>query len=98
MSLPKFYTADQSLSLLQTNWTAILDPVVANPIVKGIFLKDQHLLSGANVLNHRLGRRIQGWIVTDRNGAASIYRSQPLNDLTLTLTVSADVTVTLYVF
>lgn len=86
------------MSLLQTNWAAIINPLIKNPISKGIFLPGVALVSGTNVINHLLGRKQQGWIVSDIDAVASIYRSEPLNNLTLTLNSSANCTVTLYVF
>ena len=48
--------------------------------------------------NHGLQQTMQGWMITDINAAATVYRSQPLNDKTLTLTSSAACTVDLVVF
>ncbi len=75
-----------------------LNPIIGNPISSAKFLKGIGLAVGTTVINHGLGRTMQGWIITDINGAATIYRSQPLNALTLTLVSSAAVTVALEVF
>lgn len=86
------------MSLLQTNWSAILDPIIKNPLSKGNFLTSVSLTTGDNVINHLLGKRQQGWIISDQTAAASIYRSEPFNELTLTLNASAPCMVNLYVF
>lgn len=81
----------------QTRWASQLNPLLANPVNTLLFM-DAVLVTGVNVLNHRLGKNQQGWIITDIQGIATIYRSAPFNDKTLTLTSSADVTLTLGVF
>lgn len=83
---------------LVTRWKSILDPVLKNPLNSISILQDQALINGVTVINHKLGRAQQGWFILDINGAAEIYRSQPFNDKTLTLTSDAIVTVTLGVF
>lgn len=98
MSLALFHTDSRDLTLLQTSWKVELDPVLANPLVNGIFRKGIALINGATTINHLLGRKQQGFILTDINGSASVYRSQPFNNLTLTLTSNAVVTVDIYVF
>ena len=52
MSLAKFQTNIQELSFLQNSWGAQINPVLSNPIVKGIFLTEVFLNTGNNVLNH----------------------------------------------
>jgi len=84
-------------SLANPLWAATLNPIVANPILSGRSVTAK-LITGTNTVNHGLGRMMQGWFVTDVNGIATLYRSQPLNDLTLTLTCSAPVTVNLWVY
>ena len=98
MALPYFLTSNKELSLLQTSWQAQINPVLANPFVQGILIEDVALVNGSTVINHLLGRKQQGWVLVDISGAATIYRSQPFNSLTLTLVSSAAVTVNLYCF
>lgn len=83
---------------MQTGWSSMLNSLLKNPVCIGNLIPGIALISGDTVINHRLGRKMQGWIVSDITGAASIYRSKPLNDKTLTLTSNAIVTVSLYVF
>ena len=98
MALPKFQSDNRDLQLLQSGWAQVLDPVLTNPSLKNLILKDIVLTTGANIINHRLGRTQQGWRIIDINGVATIYRSAAFNDLTLTLTASAGVTISLEVF
>lgn len=98
MALPLFQTSIKELSLLETQWKSQLDPVLANPMTDMSILKDVALINGTTVVNHLLGRKQQGWVITDINGAATIHRSQPFNDKTLTLVSNAAVIVSLGVF
>lgn len=82
-------------------WAAILNPVVANPIVNSLILKDIVLASGDNVINHRLGRKLQGYIIVGINAATTIYDKQATNQmpqLTLVLNSSASATAQILVF
>lgn len=94
MSLPQRLPYDQ----MTVKWASALDPVLRNLLIKGVLISDVVLKTGQNVINNRLGRKQIGYIITDQNAAAQIYRSQPLNDLTLTLTTDADVTVSVWCF
>lgn len=94
MQLPLKLTAD----LMQTRWKSLLDPILENPLNSVSILENIDLAVGNNVINHKLGRKQQGWVVLDVNGAATIYRNAPFNDKTLTLNSSAIVTVKLGVF
>lgn len=82
----------------QTLWAGQLDPVLANPMTNMNILKDIKLVTGNNVINHLLGRTMQGWQQVDIQGPATVYRNAPFNDLTLTLHSSAPVTISLGVF
>lgn len=98
MVLPIFKDDNQNLMLMQNNWVAQLNPLLASPISKGLLLNNIALSSGANVINHKLSRNMQGWFITDIDNAASIYRSAPFNNSTLTLTSNVTCNVALWVF
>ena len=90
-----------NLDMMQNRWAAILNPIIDSPLVNGQLLTEVPLVSGSNTINHRLGRRLRGWIIVGIDGAAQIYDTQASNQmpqLTLTLTSDADVTVALWVF
>lgn len=81
-----------------TRWKALLDPLLANPLNSVNILENQALVNGVTVINHKLGRKMEGWFITDINGAATIFRSASFNSQTLTLTSNAAVTINLAVF
>lgn len=82
----------------QDRWSSILNPVLTSEINNGRLVSDVALINGTTVINHKLGRKQQGYMITDQSAAASIYRSAALNDITLTLTSNAGCTVSLWVF
>lgn len=96
--LPTFQTDDQSMQLMQDKWSSQLNPVLSNPLNNTKLLNNITLAAGDNVINHKLGRTMQGWYIVDINTAAVIYRSAPLNNLTLTLNSDVVATINLGVF
>ncbi len=86
------------LPLMQTTWAQMLNPIIAFPPVQGTLLTNIPLINGVTIVNTLLGRKMQGWIITDTNAAATIYRSAAMNDKTLQLTSNAAVTVSIWVF
>lgn len=87
--------------MVQTRWASILDPLTTNPLLQGIVLKQVQLTTGANVINHRLGRKLQGWLIVRLRAPASINDTQDGNtmpQLTLLLNSSADAVVDIYVY
>lgn len=83
---------------MQSGWASQLNPLLNAPLSSNLILKEIVLAVGNNVINHKLGRKLQGYIISDITGAATIYRSAPKNDLTLTLNSNASVVVDLVVF
>lgn len=95
--LPQNLTWDDA----DNKWASILDPIIANPANNSLLLKNLVLTIGQNVINHTLGRKLQGWILCDIDGIANIYSTQATNSmpaLTLNLTSDANCTISLLVF
>lgn len=89
------------LSDMQTRWATILDPISESSIVHGSQLNDIKLTTGNNVVNHKLSRKLQGWLIVGIDGISSIYDTQATNQtpqLTLNLVSSADVNIALWVY
>ena len=85
-------------SLMNPILAQSLNPILSNAILSGKPIQNYNLVNGVTIINHGLGRMMQGWFLTDQNAAASIYRSAPLNSSTLTLTSNAAVTVNIWCF
>lgn len=94
-------TQGLNLQQMQNTWASQLNPLLATPIIDGNLLEGIDISSGSNVVNHKLGRKLRGWIIVRIDGVAVIYDTQATNqtpELTLTLTSDAAVTVSLWVF
>lgn len=98
MALPFFQTAVRELSMMQSQWASQLNPLLGLPTSSPSLLKGINVVSGTNVINHRLGRTPQGWVICDIDGAITLHRSAAFNDLTLTLTSSGAATISLLIF
>lgn len=101
MQLPKFNTDDKDFQMMQTKWSGILNPVIANPLNSNNLLTNIKLGSGVNTIDHLLQRELRGWIIVGINAAATIFDVQASNQspqLTLKLNSSAPCTISLVVF
>lgn len=98
VKLPYIQTQDRILSQLQTQWISMLNPILSVPLLSGLQLTGIALKSGVNTINHLLSRKQQGWVITDIDASASIYRSAPFNEQTLELTSNAPANVNIWVF
>lgn len=91
----------QPWEMAQTTWATQIDPIIANPTINNLVLKNVSLVAGSNTINHRLGRALQGWNSVRIRAAATLYDQQDTNQtpqLTLVLVASAPVVVDLVVF
>lgn len=101
MNLPSFQSADQTFQLLQQKWASIINPFLSNPSNGSSILSAIPLVSGKNVINHKLGRKLQGYRIILKSAGANIYDNQTSNqmpDLTLILVSDVTVTVSIEVF
>lgn len=99
MILPIMQDKNSAFMLMQTRWSKLIEPFLSKPIINGIILSDLNLVSGNNVINHKLQRNLQGYIVVAQNAAAQFYQVvSPMPELTLILNSSATVKASIYVF
>jgi hypothetical protein len=101
MRLPIFKDDSKNLMLLQNVWSSLINPFLNAPALQTVLLKDVSLTAGSNNVNHRLGRKLQGWYFVRKRAAANVHDNQDNNqnpELTLTLVSDASVTVDLVVF
>lgn len=97
MKLPQKLPLDQ----MATTWASAIEPVLNNPPNVSSLLKNVSLVAGYNTISHRLGRKLEGWILTRLRASATIYDDQDNNpnpQLTLILIASAPVVVDLELF
>lgn len=98
MALPIVQHPDQAVMLMQRNWKSKLDPVFSNQIFSGKPLNNISLNQGSTTIPHGLEGAQKGWFITDIQGGATVFRSAPFDNKNLTLTSSAAVTLSLWVF
>ena len=96
--MPYIQTESQEFNLYQTRMKSILDNVTKLPLLSGLQLNTVKLIIGQTTINHLLGRQMQGWIITDIDGAAQIYRTAPMNSTQLVLASNAAVNISLWVY
>lgn len=90
-----------NLPMMQTKWAQELDPIISNELLQGNILSNISLVTGTNVINHKLGRNLLGWYTTRVRAAVTLYDQQDTNqtpNLTLVLIASAPAIVDLAVF
>lgn len=101
MALPQFQSSDRILQMLQTAWASKIEPFLKKSTNNSIVLPSVQLIVGTTTINHRLGRKLQGWKIVRQRALASIYDVQDSNEmpeLTLKLVSNAVVSVDLEVF
>lgn len=101
MALPKFQGDGVSriMSMMITQWSAQLDPLLAAPLANYVVLDNIKLVVGNNTINHKLGRKLVGYLVISKNAPVDVYDAVSLMpNKTLTLVASAPVTISLLVF
>ena len=97
----RFQSTDQAFNLFQDRLNTVLNPILNNELNMGNILTKVSLASGANIINHGLGRTLVGWFPVRVRANATIYDTQDTNttpQLTLLLTASAAVVVDLFIF
>ena len=101
----KIRVKEQQLDDVQTNIANTLSPVLKSLIIDGVLVKDIVLANGVNRVNHTLGRVPEGWLIVDRNTAATVFKTVPTSaantitdSSTISLTSSGAVTVSIWFF
>lgn len=84
--------------LMLTTWSSALTPLLRNKLTDGNLIQNIAIIAGVNNINHLLQRQQQGFIITDIDAPAQLYRSQAFNQLTLTLTSDAPCTISVWCF
>lgn len=98
-SFKRVHTPNELLNRVQDNMSLFADALVKIPLLDGILIKDVVLGTTEVRINHTLGREPQGWIIVKKNAAADIYESSStLTDRYLSLTATATVTASIWIF
>ena len=79
-------------------WASRLSPLFAlAPVYRGRLLAVS-LSSGAQSVEHRLGRRPEGWFLVSPRAAATVHQHDTADTLRLPLTASAAVDASLWIW
>lgn len=82
-----------------TKWSAILNPLIANPITQGIQIQSISLAANTPLeINHGLGRSPIGWFLTDITTAANVFRTDVFNPTNITLEASANTVISIWIY
>lgn len=101
MAIPKMQTESREINQLQQYIAQALNPILSNPENLGTITTNVQLVAGTNVVNHGLGKKLQGWSIVRKRSAAGIYDNQDSNPnpaKTLILVSDAAVSIDLYCF
>lgn len=89
---------DSNLSLFQQSVNDQFGQVSKIPFMNGNLLTDVELLIGQeNIIDHKLGRKATGYFVTASDAGTVVWNSV-FTDTTITLYVTINATVNLWVF
>jgi len=98
----KVNSDNEQLNKMQENVSQALLPVLGSAILDGVLLTEIELTTGqANLIEHKLGRRPLGWIAVRKRAESTLWDNQNanlLNNRTLDLRCSSNVTVDLWIF
>jgi hypothetical protein len=92
------YLGSDILQRLQDNVASSLNRLLSVVILDGLIIKVKLEAGVAKAFDHRLGRLPEGWIVVDKDAAATVYSSATATAQSLTLTSDVDVNLKLWVF
>ena len=101
-NVPRIHNEDQNTQRFFDQISNIVNQLDLNPLLKGQLLEGISIVSGDNIINHKLGRKLVGWIqVRTINNNNDYYDKQDTNpspDKTLILNSAATDTLSLWVF
>lgn len=93
-------TTVRDIQKLQDALARVFNAIQTKEILDGRLISDIVIETGTpKEINHGLGKPIRGWIITDINADANVYRSASTTpNSTFVLNASANCTVSLWVF
>lgn len=92
----KIKTDQRDVEQLQSNCAQQFTAIKDCPFLSGAAVSAS-LVTGSNKVDNPLQRTIQGWIITDRDSAATVYKSTSDN-FTVTLVASAPINLQIWLY
>jgi len=91
------FTDDTQLTMLQQSLNDQFGKLQHIPFLNGNLIAGVSLLSGDNIINHKLGKLASGYFITSLNANTPIWQSG-LTTTTITLSCTANCTISVWVF
>ena len=101
VNFTEIQTTDEATNRLQKNIHTALRPLLQLPFADGVHKTDQAIGTGDTIVDHGLGRRYVGYIITKQNADTSIFVSTTANsfeDRQIILKAGASVTADIFFF
>lgn len=92
-----FTLNDPNLDRMQSFIKSYLQQFDDLSFLNGVFVNNVTVTTSSTSIDHKLGRQPIGWIITDKNALADVYRVS-WNDRVIILDSSATVTLNMWVF
>lgn len=97
----QIWTDDQEVTRLQSHLKTVLNPLLELPISDGVLIKDLTINTADTLIEHKLGRRPEGFLITRLKSNSVIYESATANNEATRLIIliaSATATADIYFF
>lgn len=93
----RYLSDDDIINKVQDNVNTVIRPIIDSAIIDGVLLNNISLKNGATVVDYKLGRKLQGYIVVRKTANANIWDGA-LTTKTITLHSDAACVVSLWCF
>ncbi len=93
----KIFTINKELTQIQANVDNALTPLLRKILNDSNNVVETQLFTGTNVINHKLSRGLQGWLIIDKDTNANIWKTSS-TETTATLETDANVNVKILFF
>lgn len=97
----QIWSGEQEVTRLQSHIKTTLNPLLELPISDGILIKNLTINTSDTLIDHKLGRKPEGFLITRLRTNAVIYESATSNDednRMIILIASATATADIYFF
>lgn len=96
----KVFITDYAISRLQSNVEKAFNLIQIFPLMDGNFI-EATIGVGDTVVDHKLGRPFQGWVVVNKDANSDIWQSATVNnskDISVILKATVEVNAKIYIF
>ena len=97
----QIWSKEQEVTRLQSHLKTVLNPLLELPISDGVLIKDLTVNTTDTLIEHKLGRKPEGFLITGLKSNSVIYESATANDEAASLIIliaSATATADIYFF